>query len=193
MGKSERKTPETSQEPLQQAAASAPPAEQAPAEQSGSADPTPAPPENPVNDTPISFAEPETQQTALIEDDNSPVEKAEASHGLTDEQFYKLHQEAVAENEKADFRARILAARNAKPAPEPVKPPIAERVAEQTKAEMAAGKKLVEQRAAEQAMRSGMPRPAPDKGEGTTTEVFRPANYVPDVKKGQGNVQARNL
>jgi hypothetical protein len=136
----------------------------------------------------ISFAEPVVVQTAVIED----APEVEASHGLTDEQFAAVHKEAVAENDKEDFRARILAARAPQPEPEPMKPVMSDRMLEQTKAELAAGAEMVKKNEAERLAR-GHTVHVPDRGEGKNTEVFRPANYIPDPKKNQGNVGARKL
>lgn len=121
-------------------------------------------------------------QTAVFEDAEDEVV---ASHGLSDTEFFKLYAEATAENEKEDFRARILEARRA-PAPRPPETAaVAPRVLKQTEAERAAGRARVALNAEAQASR----RPVqPNKGDGTMTTVFRPAEYVPDQKKGQGNV-----
>jgi hypothetical protein len=67
-----------------------------------------------------------------------------------------------------------------------VPPPVPERIAENTRLEMEAGRKRVAEFAEQQANR---PQPAPPPpSEGTNTAVFRPNDYVPDQKKGQGNV-----
>ena len=118
-------------------------------------------------------------QTAVIED--APDEVV-ASHGLSDEQFFKLHSEASAVNDKEDFRQRILEARMAPPPIDPGSIPASPRMIEQTNAELDAGRALVAKNEALKAERSGI-LPVRDRGEGTSTEVFRPATHVPDPKK----------
>jgi hypothetical protein len=160
--------------------------EQARAEQSESE--TKSPTEAPKEVKFVSIPDDVPVQTAVIEDAPDVVE---ASHGLSNEEFYRLHAAATQENDKADFMKRLITARQA---PAPVlnleKPQMSERVMEQTNAELAAGAALVEKHAAQQANRA--PHPV-DKGEGNTVSVFRPADYIPDQKKGQGNVVARTL
>lgn len=98
--------------------------------------------------------------------------------------------QAAAENDdlKRDFTLKVLAARAEQDKPEPTPPPVAPRVAAQTLAEMEAGRKMNEHHAALAARRPV--RPPEDTG---TTSVFRPEDYVPDQRKGQGGVQARAL
>lgn len=164
-------------------APSAPQEAQVSPEQSGSvtASPTEAVAEaQPVNDTPINIIGDEpVVQTAVFEDAPDPA-PVEASHGLSDADFYKLHAEATNENDKEDFRQRILDARM-QPAPSNEPPPAHPRILEQTNAELEAGKALVAKNEAMRAARS--PNPVNTVREGTMTEVFRPANHVPDPKK----------
>lgn len=93
-----------------------------------------------------------------------------------------------------EFTQRVRQA-NRSEAPIHVPSPLPERIAAQTQAEMAAGQKLNEHFA-------NLQHTAPKRKiihnpklglrtEGTSTPVFRPADYVPDQKKGQGNVGAR--
>ena len=74
---------------------------------------------------------------------------------------------------------------------EPAAAVIAPRIIAQTNAELAAGRKLVDYNEALAVNRT--PRP-PDPSAGKNEAVFRPGDYVPDQKKGQGNnTQARTL
>lgn len=106
----------------------------------------------------------------------------------------EMQEQAENENTVRNFMQSLHAARN----PEPkvyTPPPVSERMAEQTRLEMEAGRKRVEEFDAMQASR---PRPTPivDPREGTSVPVFRPADFVPDQRKGQGNLarnSARNL
>jgi hypothetical protein len=93
----------------------------------------------------------------------------------------QLHAES--DNLQRDFMARIAAARA--PDPKPYTPPaVPERIAEQTRLEMEAGRRRVEEFAALEASR---PKRAPQT-DGSMTPVFRPEDFVPNQKKGQGNL-----
>lgn len=105
--------------------------------------------------------------------------------GLGTKEFNRAYQEAEEENRKRDFVHAILAARvpdNVQPTA-PTQPPIPA-VSAQTKLEMEMGAAQVAKNAAEQVNR---PRPKPQDN-GTMVPVFRPDDYVPDIKKGQGVV-----
>lgn len=109
---------------------------------------------------------------------------------LTEHDLSKLHAEAMREDEKFEFTRKLVEAYKPPPEQVYVQPPIAPRVVAQTNAELEAGRKIVAENEALQSQR--VHRPAPPEHSGNT-EVFRPANYIPDPKKGQGNVQARTL
>ena len=86
---------------------------------------------------------------------------------------------------------RILAARNQPPAV-PVPQPVARRITDQTRVEMAEGARM----SAIHAERTRtIKRPQPSSREiaaqGSTTPVFRPADFVPDPVKNQGNVRSQ--
>lgn len=66
-------------------------------------------------------------------------------------------------------------------ADEPVVHHVSPRQAEQTKLEMARGAEVSARHAAQQAAR---PPREPDPTEGTTTPVFRPADFIPNMKQG---------
>lgn len=93
-----------------------------------------------------------------------------------------------------DFTEKVMAARRPEEVvhrPQPVAPLIQER----TSQEMEAGRRMNEVHATRTAI---APRrvisPAEAAAQGKNTPVFRPSDYVPDPKKGQGtNLQARNL
>lgn len=170
---------------------------------------TPTPPSQPavtaepVTTGLISFAEPaaevdpakvaavqtvEEVEQAKEQSAPEPVEQSQKLLPLTQEEMGALHRSAENDDMKRDFTLKVLAAR--KPPEEPAPPPpVASRVAEQTAAEMSAGAKLVAKRAEENAKRN---HPAHDKWEGRSASVYRPEDYVPNLKS-QGHVGARNL
>ncbi len=94
------------------------------------------------------------------------------------------------ENEKNAFYQAVLAARKQGVPPAIVTQPVPERIRAQTELEQAAGAAAVAAHAAAQGRRI---IPASPTTEGTTTPVFRPADYVPDQRKGQGNVTSTTL
>lgn len=94
-----------------------------------------------------------------------------------------VQRQAENDNLKKDFVEQVMALRVPEAVPAPP-PPIPPRIAEQTRLEMEAGKARVKEFEAQQASRP-RPAPAPD---GTMTAVFRPEDYIPDPKKGQGNL-----
>lgn len=123
--------------------------------------------------------------------DPTPATPPKPQEPLLDpRQMEALQKEAHRENQKKDFYDKVMAARHPPQEPEAPPPPLAPRVVEQTNAELAAGRALVARN--EELAASRRPRAA-DATEGTNKPVFRPADYVPDQKKGQGNVQARTL
>ena len=84
---------------------------------------------------------------------------------------------------KQDFTRRVLEARNPEVKP-PSPQPVAPRMLAQTQLEMELGAKMNTHHAE---LRAKGPTPrALSKNEATMTPVFRPADYVPDQKKGQG-------
>jgi hypothetical protein len=101
----------------------------------------------------------------------------------------EVHFESEAAKTNAAFYAKLLARRNTPPAV-PVPQPVAKRITDQTKLEMAEGARI----SAIHAERSRViPRPKPSPREvaaqGTTVPVFRPDDYVPDMNKGYVQVQ----
>lgn len=128
-----------------------------------------------------------------------PISAADLTAGVADkpedatpvvsvEQLRALQNEAERDNTKRDFTIKVLAARQKNDEPEQPPPPLAPRIAEQTNAEIAAGRKMNAHHAALQVHRPKV-EPELDKHQA----VFRPGDYVPDAKKGQGYVQSRNL
>ena len=87
---------------------------------------------------------------------------------------------------------KLMARRNEPPAVRPLEPPIP-RITEQTKREMAEGARVVAHHANQQAATIHLRKPnAGDIARhGTSVPVFRPTDYVPNMK--QGDVQARNV
>ena len=135
---------------------------------------------------PISFTEPAGQPAdgAVIAD--------ERPAGFVDPplvspaEFDALHAEAYRDNAKRDFVKKVMAARAPEDSPPVEPPPVAPRVQQQTLDELAAGRAMVAKHAAQQSQRT--PHEPVDAG---AKAVFRPADYVPDMKKGQGYVAAR--
>lgn len=102
----------------------------------------------------------------------------------------KIYADAEEANRIRDFEAAIVASRTPLPVPEYIPPKPAPAILEQTRLEMEAGKKRVAEFAAEEATRREIHEANKrdkwaDKG---SVEIFRPADYVPDQRKGQGNV-----
>lgn len=102
----------------------------------------------------------------------------------------KVYDEAMAANREREFVDAIMEARRPPPVPvhNPPKPGAA--TIKQTELEMAAGAKRVAEYAAEEDVRKAAHEAHKrDKwADKKSVEVFRPADYVPDQKKGQGNV-----
>jgi hypothetical protein len=95
------------------------------------------------------------------------------------------------ENEKNAFYKAVLEARQQNVPAAIVVPPIPERILAQTELEKAAGAAAVAAHAAAQGRRIIAATALPT--DGTMTPVFRPADFVPDQKKGQGNVSGTPL
>lgn len=108
-------------------------------------------------------------------------------------QQFPIEVQRAAENEnlKRDFMEKVAAAN--RPEDKPYTPPaVPIRIAEQTRLEMAAGAQRVAEFEAQKASR---PQPKPQQ-DGTMTPVFRPADFVPNQKKGEGliaSASARTL
>ena len=95
------------------------------------------------------------------------------------------------ENEKNAFYQAILAARKQGIPPALITQPVPEHIKTQTQQEMAAGAAQVAKNAEAQGRRIIAPTALPT--DGTMTPVFRPPEYVPDQRKGQGNVSGTPL
>lgn len=119
---------------------------------------------------------------------SAPTADVPAGRSVSAEPSKELYLEATDDNAKRNFVEQVFAARNPEVKPY-VAPPIPPRIAEQTRLEMEAGRRRVADFEAQQASRPQRPV-EPD---GTTTAVFRPADYVPDQQKNQGHVGARPL
>lgn len=101
------------------------------------------------------------------------------------------YQNAVEDNARRTFTQQLLEARTPKPEPERVIPPIAPQIAEQTRLEMEAGAARVREAEGRETERKAIAElHKNDKWQkaGENTSVFRPGDYVPDPKKGQGHV-----
>ena len=95
------------------------------------------------------------------------------------------------ENEKNAFYQAVLAARHQGIPPAVVTQPVPARIASQTELEKAAGAAAVAAHAAAQGRRIVPATALPT--DGTMTPVFRPGDYVPDQKRGQGNVASTSV
>ena len=110
---------------------------------------------------------------------------------LTEEELRARQGESHAAHTNREVYERILASRNAPPAVQ-IPQPVAKRITDQTTAEMKEGARI----SAIHAERSRtIPRSQPSQREvaaqGTTTPVFRPADFVPDPTRNQGDVRAQ--
>jgi hypothetical protein len=117
--------------------------------------------------------------TAKVTEINQPEQIAISLEERHKRQEAALHIES--EELRQDFLKRVAVARYKEDKPY-TPPAIPERIAENTRLEMEAGKKRVDEFAAMEASR---PRPKPQVDQGTTA-VFRPDDFVPNQKKGQG-------
>jgi hypothetical protein len=155
-----------------------------------STEPAPQTPQEPAAASePISIAEPDmaprVAPTVAIE----VTDKPPADLGITSREMEQLHDEARRENQKKDFHDKVMDARRPKPEPVFNPPALAPRMVEQLNAELAAGAAQVAKHAAHQA-KHGTPPQLP---EPNVKPVFRPGDYVPDPKKGQGRIVAQTL
>lgn len=133
-------------------------------------------------------AEPVEQIAEGAPDITAPVTPApKSAHEIAQEK--EAARLAKLEADKKAFVERVMEAR--KPEEKPVvAQPVAPAILKQTQLEMAAGARM--NKHFEQ-FHAAHPQPTghvPAPGE-KTTSVFRPADYVPDQKKGQGYVEAR--
>ena len=92
------------------------------------------------------------------------------------------------EASKKAFLEKVMEARRKAAAPPPPTQPVPPAVLAQTQAEIAEGKRMQAIHAERAGQRVAPPH---DPREGNSVAVFRPGDYVPDQKKGQGNTNAR--
>src|SRR5262245_56041682 len=104
----------------------------------------------------------------------------------------KIYSEAAEVNREHDFIKAIMAARAPVEKHVYVPPPPPPAMIEQTLLEMEAGRKRVEEFQAQEAERlAAHERHKRDKwADKGSTPVFRPPDYVPDPKKGEGVINA---
>ncbi len=104
----------------------------------------------------------------------------------------RLHAENN-ERRKREFTLAVLEARKPEVKP-PVAQPVAPGMVERTAKEMAEGARMNKVHEDAKALRpSQVPSAREKQAAGNTTPVFRPADYVPDPVKGQGNVTATSV
>lgn len=98
----------------------------------------------------------------------------------------KSFEDMTPEEQRAEFVRKVMAQRAEDEKEPPPPPPLTERQRSQLEAEMARGKEALkkheENLAAQRAAQAAAPR---DPAEGTTTPVFRPEDYVPNMKQGK--------
>jgi hypothetical protein len=104
----------------------------------------------------------------------------------------KIYDEAMAQNREHEFIGAIMEARKPPEVNAYTPPQVPAAIVEQTRLEMAAGAKRVAEFAAQEAERQAVhERNKRDKwADKESVPVFRPDDYVPDQKKGQGNITA---
>lgn len=168
--------------------------------------PVPAPPTTPsptpASAPPVAVAVPSAAASMVISDepiptppDAVPVPPAPSpsiqSPALDAAAAKEQARITLLENEKNAFYMAILAARKQGLPPALVTQPVAPHIVNQTQQEMAAGAAQVAKNAEAQGRRIITPTALPT--DGTMTPVFRPPEYVPDQRKGQGNVSGTPL
>jgi hypothetical protein len=134
---------------------------------------------------PIKFAEPISAADLVA---GSAEKPEDALPVVSADQLAALQREAERDDTKRTFTLKVLEARAKQDEPEPAPPPLAPRIANQTNAEIEAGRKMNAHHAALQ-----VHRPPVEKTNEKHQAVFRPGDYVPDPKKNQGQVRASNL
>lgn len=101
----------------------------------------------------------------------------------------EIYENAVEDNRQRNFVHAILDARTPHQRPEYVTPPVPAGVAEQTRLEMEAGRKKVLEAEGNEAERKRVTEAHKNdkwQTQGKTEAVFRPGDFVPDPRKGQG-------
>lgn len=117
-----------------------------------------------------------TKATLLsVEDAPAPVEQE------------KPYEQMSAEEQRAAFVRKVMAQRAEDDLKDiPAKPPaLTERQRKQIDAEMQAGRDALAKHAAAREAQAAKPV-EPDPAEGGSTSVFRPEDYVPNMKQGAG-------
>jgi hypothetical protein len=170
------------------------------AEQNGQPAPAATQPETaePVQSGLIAFAEPAGPEALVAEvsaeaplpapEPKPEPEKAPEPAPLNAAAAAEVRHAASTEQAKKEFMERVLRAREPEAKPQQAQP-VAPRIQEQTRLEQLAGQKMNAHHAA---FRANAPQPKREDN-GSMTPVFRPNDYVPDPRKAQGNVGARNL
>lgn len=151
--------------------------------------PTDVPTDTPTEPAPLIQANFGPDVTAKVAEVNQPLVIAEAQKAQEELKTFTKEDMLHAESEdlKRDFLARVAASRAAAE-PKPYTPPaVPERIAEQTRLEMEAGKQRVKEFTELEASRPR--RPPPDTG---MVAVFRPDEFVPNQKKGEGLIASNS-
>ena len=162
--------------------------------------PTPSP--TPASAPPVVVAAPPVAAQMVISDEPIaappdavpvPAASAVAIHSPALDALAAKEQARITqlENEKNAFYQAVLKAREQGIPPKIITQPVPPQIAEQTRLEMEAGRAAVAKAAEAQGRRIIVPPGVST--EPTMTPVFRPGDYVPDQKKGQGNVSGTSL
>ncbi|MDE2105809.1 MAG: hypothetical protein KGL39_51775 [Patescibacteria group bacterium] len=146
------------------------------------------PEQNPEPSPPINIQEPETFGLAhqVVATDEKPADWVDPAPAV--EELSAAEREQVErDRKKREFHEKVMAARHPPQAAPYMPPPPPPRLRAQIDAELEAGRQAV---AHHEKLKVQRQPPAAEKPQET---VFRPADYVPDQRKGQGNLRSRTL
>jgi len=138
---------------------------------------------------------PALSEPSEVQSQTTDVSEQRAFDPTRSKEEGKIYDEAMEVNREHDFVQAITAARRPPEKPTYVPPPVPPAVAEQTRLEMEAGRKRVMEFAAQEIERQeAHERHKRDKwADKGSVEVFRPPEYVPDQRKGEGNIKATEV
>jgi hypothetical protein len=137
-----------------------------------------APPSEPIK---VSIPDDLTVRVSEINHPEAVAAAQQAAPATPQQNFGRdIQEQAEADNLKRDFLGRLAAAQHPAPAPY-VPPPVSERIAEQTRQEIEAGRRTVAMHEERQKFR---PKPVADPREGSTKSILRPEDFVPKFHQG---------
>ena len=141
----------------------------------------------PENDSPIKFSM-EISDEAPKDWVDTPAEPMPENA----RQRFEREAHEAAEAKKKKFYDAVMNAR--KPETKPiVKQPVAPAVTKQTELEIAAGRAAVAKHEAQRTLAARLPKKGVETPAPNNIPVFRPRDYVPDPKKGTGQVVVTGL